>query len=345
MTERIGVGVIGCGGISGTHLTNLLTINNVEVRVVCDIREEAARRRAEQFSVPYWVTDYEAVLADDRVRTVLVLVPQGFHSQIVIAAARAGKHIFCEKPMAMSVEQCRQMNEEVKKSGLCLQIGYVMRFSRDAQKIKEWLPQIGQPVFVRDSWAMTRGSPARWIHDADMGGGPLWENSHWLDFYNWLLGTPKRVYARLAKLKPDETTAFDTTLLIVDYQDGHEAFWSECWALPGFGWGLIRYRKVRPHLDLIGPKGSIHFPDPEGRAVSALFLHEFGDEPVETHPWESDWGATADGYRQELIHFFDCVRSGKEPICSGRDGQWAIEVAEGAVRSHFSGQPISLPLT
>ncbi|MCS7192152.1 MAG: Gfo/Idh/MocA family oxidoreductase, partial [Armatimonadetes bacterium] len=184
--RKVGVGVIGCGGISGAHLSTMASLKDVEVRVVCDIDEERAKRRSEEFNVPRWTTKYDEVLGDDKIHAVFVLVPQGKHAEVVVAAAQAGKHIFCEKPMAMSVAECRAMNEAVKKAKVILQIGYVMRFSEDAQKIKDWLNRIGRPVVFRDLWAVVRGSPARWVHDAQMGGGTLWENSHWIDFMNWL---------------------------------------------------------------------------------------------------------------------------------------------------------------
>ncbi|MFA0747563.1 Gfo/Idh/MocA family protein, partial [Fervidibacter sp.] len=111
MAPEVGVAVIGCGGISGTHLRTLASLPDVQVRVVCDIDAGRAKQRAEEFSVPRWTTDYHAVLADDQVHAVFVLVPQGHHAEIVIAAAQAGKHIFCEKPMAMSVARCRAVNE------------------------------------------------------------------------------------------------------------------------------------------------------------------------------------------------------------------------------------------
>ncbi len=342
---KIRVGVIGCGGISRVHLQTLKSLEGVEVGVVCDIDEERARNCSDEFRVPRWTTEYEAVLSDNKVRAVFVLVPQGKHAEIVIAAAKAGKHIFCEKPMAMSVSECRAMNKAVEEAGVILQIGYVMRFSEDAQKVKEWLNRIGRPVVFRDLWAVVRGSPARWVHDAQMGGGTLWENSHWFDFLNWLFGRPIQVYSRLRRYKPEDTTAWDTTLVMVDYADGDIALWGEAWTAPGFGWNYIRYRSVRPHLDIIGPHGSIHFPAPDGSKVSALFINNAGDEPVETHPWQSDWGATANGYRREVEHFFECIREGKQPLCTGYDGEWAIQIAEGAIRSNETGQPVRLPIS
>lgn len=89
MASEVGVAVIGCGGISGTHLRTLTSLPDVKVRVVCDIDEQRAKQRAEEFSIPRWTTDYREVLADDSVQAVFVLVPQGHHAEIVIAAARS----------------------------------------------------------------------------------------------------------------------------------------------------------------------------------------------------------------------------------------------------------------
>jgi len=342
--QHLGIGIIGCGGISRRHLQTLGQMPDVQVQVVCDIDEARARQRAEEFSIPHSTQDYQAVLSDQRVQAVFVLVPQGKHAEVVLAAAQAGKHIFCEKPMAMTVAQCRAMNAAVTTAGITLQIGYVMRFSEDAQKVKEWLNRIGRPVVVRDMWAVARGSAGRWVHDAEMGGGPLWENSHWADFANWLLGRPTQVYARLRRYKPEPTTAWDTTTVMIDYAAGDVAVWGETWNAPGFGWDYFRYRKVRPHMDILGPHGSIHFPAPDGSKVAALFVNSAGDHPVETHEWQSDWGATANGYVREVEHFLACVRAGKQPLCTGEDGEWAIQIAEAAVRSNATGQPVRLPL-
>ncbi len=340
---KVGIGLIGCGNIGGGHLRRLSKIPDVEVRAVCDVVEEKARGLAEEYGVPHWTTDLSEVLEDEGIGAVMVLVPQGRHAEVVIAAAGAGKHIFCEKPMAMTVSECEAMLEAVEEADVVLQIGYVMRFSEDAQKVKEWLDRIGKPVMMRDVWAVTRGSAGRWVHDVEMGGGPLWEQSHWTDFANWLLGHPNQVFARLRRYKPEDTTAWDTAAVVIDYADGDVAIWGESWSAPGFGWGYIRHRTSRPHMDIIGPRGSIQFPGPDGSEVAALFLNESGDAPVATHEWESDWGATVAGYQSELEHFLDCVRTGEQPLCTGEDGMRAVQIAEAAVESNSTGSAIRLP--
>ena len=343
--QDVGVGVIGCGSISGGHLARLTKMPGVDVRTVCDVLEDKARSRAEEFGVQHWTTDFTEILEDERIEAVLVLVPQGRHAEVVVAAAGAGKHVFCEKPMAMTVSDCERMLAAVREAGVVLQIGYVMRFSEDAQKVKEWLERIGRPVMMRDMWAVTRGSAGRWVHDAEMGGGPMWENSHWIDFANWLLGRPSQVFARLRRYKPEDTTAWDTAAVVIDYAEGDVAVWGESWSAPGFGWGYIRHRTVRPQMDIIGPNGSIQFPGPGGTKIAALFLNETGDEPAETHEWESDWGATASGYLSELEHFLQCVRTGEQPLVSGEDGLRAVQIAEAAVESNATGGVVPLPNT
>ena len=171
----------------------------------------------------------------------------------------------------------------------------------------------------------------------------MWENSHWIDFANWLLGQPSQVFARLRRYKPEGTTAWDTAAVVIDYAEGDVAVWGESWSAPGFGWGYIRHRTVRPQMDIIGPNGSIQFPGPGGSKIAALFLNETGDESAETHEWESDWGATASGYLSELEHFLQCVRTGEQPLVSGEDGLRAVQVAEAAVESNASGGVVPLP--
>ena len=96
---------------------------------VADIVEEAARLRAEAFDVPRWETDYRALVEDPAVEAVVVTTPALVHAEVAIHALRAGKHVFCEKPMARTVADAKAMVDAERESGLILQVGYVMRYS------------------------------------------------------------------------------------------------------------------------------------------------------------------------------------------------------------------------
>src|SRR5262245_45395646 len=101
---RLGVGVVGCGGVSASHFQAARMNSDVcELVAACDVNEAAARARQAQFEVPKVYTRVEDLLADERIQIVTLAVPHPFHAPVTIAAARAGKHVICEKPMALNV--------------------------------------------------------------------------------------------------------------------------------------------------------------------------------------------------------------------------------------------------
>ncbi|WP_322799223.1 Gfo/Idh/MocA family oxidoreductase [Thermoflexus sp.] len=345
MRNKVRIGIIGCGNIARVHSHYLASRDDVELVAVCDLVEEKARKFGAEFGAE-WYTNYRDLLSDDSIDAVFVLTPPGSHAEIVIAAARKGKHIFCEKPMAMTVAECRAMRRAIEEAGSIFQIGYVLRFSDHILKLKEWLSLIGRPALFRDMWAPSPwASPHPWVFDEKMGGGPIYEASHWIDLINFLFGRPKQVYATMHRFKPGGYTAFDTFVVAIEYEAGDYAIWSDAESLPGLGDFYIRHSDNRPHLSIIGPAGSIHFPGPDGSKMAALYLNHMGIWPVETHPWESDWGANARAYQAELNYFLECVKNGLQPsVNTAEDGEWVIQVIEAAFLSHRKRQPVPLPL-
>src|SRR5947209_8264491 len=122
--QKLGVGVIGCGGISSAHLSAYRELaDECELIAVCDAREEAARARAAQFAIPDIHTDHRRLLADDRIQVVSICTPHYLHAPLTIAAARAGKHVICEKPMAMTAGECHELVAAARANGVQLTIG------------------------------------------------------------------------------------------------------------------------------------------------------------------------------------------------------------------------------
>ena len=338
--------VVGCGGYAPSHLKRLKASALFEVVAVADIDAQAARSRAQAFGVPRWETDYGRVLESPEVEAVLVLTPARVHAQVTIDSLHAGKHVFCEKPMARTVADARAMAELARRTGLVLQVGYPMRHSPDALNLRKLIldGRIGRPVWFRDIWALSKGNPSPSTHDRDLGGGVIYELAHWLDFVSFVFGRATKVYAVTARFKPDPTTADDTFLAVIEFASGDTAIWSESWAAKGMGYDVPPVgRKVRPTLDVIGPKGSIHFPGPAGEKV--LSLYESKDQsgaPTEQWTWESDWGANASGYEAELVHFYRAVREGIAPVPSGEEAMVANVLAEAIVESGRTGEPVRL---
>jgi len=344
--DKVTLGIIGCGHVSTIHLPLLTSSPRYEVRAMADVVEASAKQRAESFKVKYWSTDYHALLSDDQIEAVFVLTPPAMHAAIAVDALRAGKHVFCEKPLATTTEQCRNVIDAASHSDAILLLGYPMRFAPDAQNLRDQIQsgRIGRPIWFRDVWGVGKGAPSVSIHDAELGGGVLYEHTHWLDFVLSTFGPAKRAYAVMARFKPDNTTADDTFVAVIHFTEGDCAIWSESWAAAGFGWQpKCIGRHARPTLDIIGPSGSMHFPDAQGNYVLSLYEHQDqSGPPTQQWPWETDWGNNTVAFPNEHDHFYDCIRSGAEPRCTAKDGHAAIALAEAIMESSRTGLPVDL---
>src|SRR5579871_90903 len=121
---KFGVGIIGCGGIAPNHAQAYRAFpEDCEIVAVSDVSAPAARRLMSRFEVAQWYPDWQDLLADDRIHIVSVCTPHCLHAPMTIAAARAGKHVLCEKPMAMTVGEAHEMIEACREHGVRLSVG------------------------------------------------------------------------------------------------------------------------------------------------------------------------------------------------------------------------------
>ena len=137
--DKVRIGIIGCGGIANNkHLPALKRIKEVEVVAFCDIIVEKAEEAAKKFGTPdaKVYEDYKELLKDETIDAVNVLTPNRSHSFISIDAMRAGKHVMCEKPMAKTYAEAKEMVQAAKETGKILTIGYQNRYRPDSQYLK-----------------------------------------------------------------------------------------------------------------------------------------------------------------------------------------------------------------
>ena len=140
-SKKIGVGIIGSGGIAqGAHMPGYAAISGeCEIVAVADVDKSAAKKAADQFKVPNLFTDYKKMLEMDEIQAVSVCTPNFLHMQPTVDALKAGKHVLCEKPMAMNASEARKMVDAAKKAGKILQIGYNSRFAPSNQLLKRYI--------------------------------------------------------------------------------------------------------------------------------------------------------------------------------------------------------------
>lgn len=202
MSKKLKIGIIGSGGIAqGCHLPGYQSIPDLcEVVALCDVNSEVAREAAKKFDVPKTYTDFHELLADKEIDAVSVTTPNKYHVEPSVCALQAGKHVLCEKPLAMNADEAKKICRAAKASGKILQVALQSRFGGPARFMKKFIDEghMGDIYFARAQALRRRGVPG-WgvfIDKEKQGGGPLIDiGVHILDFTLFFMGYPKPVAA------------------------------------------------------------------------------------------------------------------------------------------------------
>ena len=251
----IRVGIIGCGGIAnGKHMPSLKKVADCEMVAFCDIIPERAEKAAKQFGAEgaKAYTDYKELLADKTIDVVHVCTPNRSHSFITVDALEAGKHVMCEKPMAINSAEAKKMLDAAKKSGKKLSIGYQSRFRPDSQYMKEEADNgtFGD-IYYAKATAIRRRAVPTWgvfLNEYEQGGGPLIDiGTHALDLTLWMMNNYKPKYCvgtAYHKLNndtdqgnmwgnwdPDKFTVEDSAFGFVVMENGATIVLESSWAL------------------------------------------------------------------------------------------------------------------
>ena len=178
--EKFRIGIIGCGGIAnGKHMPSLKKLPDVEMVAFCDIIEERAIKAAKDFGTPdaKYYTDYKELLKDESIDIVHVCTPNREHSFITVDALEAGKHVMCEKPMAKTSKEAKEMLDAAKRTGKKLTIGYQNRQTSAAQYVKAACVngELGD-IYYGNAIALRRRAVPTWgvfLNEEEQGAVPL----------------------------------------------------------------------------------------------------------------------------------------------------------------------------
>lgn len=200
--DIVRVGIIGCGGIAnGKHMPALSKLKNVKMVAFCDIIEKKALAAREKFGTPDCAvyTDYKKLLEDKSIDVVHVLTPNRSHSFITVDALEAGKHVMCEKPMAINSDEAQKMLDAAKRTGKKLTIGYQSRHRTDSLFLKgEVEAGTFGDIYYAKATAIRRRAVPTWgvfLNEYEQGGGPLIDiGTHALDLTLWTLDNYKPKY-------------------------------------------------------------------------------------------------------------------------------------------------------
>ncbi|MCK4323295.1 MAG: Gfo/Idh/MocA family oxidoreductase, partial [Armatimonadetes bacterium] len=222
----IDVAVVGTGGLGSRHAANFAQIDGCRVKRVYDIVAENAENCAEPLGAEV-ARDFDQCLADD-IDAVVVVTPTDVHAQYCIKAAQAGKHIFCEKPMARTLDEADQVVEAVEAAGVKMMVGHVLRFFPEYQTARQMVQegQLGDVGMIR--MARINLMPDGWYADLQRSGGVILDMIiHDFDWLLWTLGPPERVYAHGLY---EQLPALDYALCTFRFPQGTVAFVEGSWA-------------------------------------------------------------------------------------------------------------------
>ena len=327
--EPLRVGVIGLG-IGTAHLVAYSKLTDVQIIAVADLRQEVAQREAVRFGAKAYA-DAHQMIAKEKLDAVSICTPPSSHRELTEAAAAAGVHVLCEKPMASNLADCDAMITACRHAGVTLMIAQKKRFLGIIQKMKRMTESELGPI----RWAVAKYAlgkvPKDWFWQEDDGGGPLVENSvHTVDLLRYLMGEVKTVYAEGGNLfNPDRAPQLDVAVATLRFHNG-------AIAAVGLGqaseWGF-----ANEYFFFACDKGEARISGPFDQPQHWwMCRRETLDSPEEeTLPAES-------GFEAEIAHFLHCVRSGEEPLVTGEDARGSVAVCLAIKESARTGKPITL---
>ncbi|MCS6907795.1 MAG: Gfo/Idh/MocA family oxidoreductase [Anaerolineales bacterium] len=341
MSESVRVCVIGAGRAGMVHARNVRWhVPRAELVAIVDADLERARNAAEELELEKrFFPDLESALENSEFDAVMITTPTFTHADLAITAANHGKHIFCEKPMALTLEECDRMIEAAKNSNVLLQIGFMRRFDPPFVQAKKQIDEgmIGKPLIVR---TLTRGPglPPPWAHDIRRSNGMLAEvNSHDFDTIRWLGGGEfVNVFARATVNK-----AFEVQQTYPDFYDTAVVSFSLSNGTFGLLDGLCPADYgYDARAEVVGTEGVLVIGE-----LHSVPLRRVTKSADVFEPRIPSWPVRfATAYQAEAQHFVECILNGKQPQVTGMDGRKALEGVIAANESIRTGNPVSLPL-
>lgn len=332
--KKLKLGVIGAGRIGKVHTATLVqNVPQAEVVAIADINADSASEVAGNFGITSVFTNYMDVINHPEVEAVAICSPTDTHARYIVDAAKAGKHIFCEKPVDLSLEIIKGAIEAVEKAGVKLMVGFNRRFDPNFLKIKQLVEEgkIGDPHILKITSRDPAPPPAH--YSATSGGMFLDMTIHDFDMARYITGSEvTEVYAKTAVLVDPEIGKagdIDTAVVTLSFANGAIG------VIDNSRRAVYGYDQ---RVEIFGSKGMVYadnnFPENhryfDGDGVhGSLPLNFFMDRYLEA-------------YANEMKIFCDAVLNDKELPVSGTDGLMSVAIALAAKKSYLENRPVKI---
>jgi predicted dehydrogenase len=341
--EKVRFGVIGCGVISGSHVSAVKKCDKAELIAVCDIIEEKAKKKAEENNIP-WYKNMDEMLKRKDIDAVLIGTPSGMHGEHAISAMKAGKHVLCEKPIEINLKKIDKMIETSKKTKMRLASIFQSRWSYGAKKLKETIlsGKFGKIVMADayNKWYRSQkyyddgGWRGTW--ELDGGGAIMNQAVHAIDLLRFLNGEIKSISAH-ARTQARKIETEDTAVAVFEFKNGSIGVFEATTSV---------YPDNPRRIEIHGEKGTIsmdyekftkwHFIGEEDMAAKMQENADAGSERKSSLEPRGHDGQAAD--------FCKALIEGKKPEVTPEDARKTVEVIIGIYKSSKTGKTVKLPL-
>jgi predicted dehydrogenase len=342
--DTVRVGIVGAGFVAELHAEALRLVPNAEVVAVASPTPGHAEAFAAKHGIARHFTSHEELLREGGVDLISVACPNDLHAQVTIAAAQAGVHVVCEKPLCLNLQDADEMIAACKRAGVKLMYAEELLFAPKYVRAKRLVEEgaLGEVYLVKQG-ECHYGPHSDWFWDVNRsGGGVLMDmGCHSVEFGRWIYEQqrPLSVYAHLGRFAHrDRTRGEDQSVCIVEYDGGRVAVADNSWARTG---------GIDDRAELYGTQGLTIADLIRGNALTT-FSHPGYGYAVEKAPETKGWSFTGFeemwnyGFPQEFQHFVGCVARDEQPIETGEDGRMVLEMLCAAYQSARLGRKVSL---
>jgi inositol 2-dehydrogenase len=335
--RKLGIGVVGVGEMGRRHAENLRrNVPEARLIAVADVSEDRARQTAAELEIERAYSSLEAMLENKEIEAVAIATPDKFHAKAVECAARAGKDILCEKPLALNLPDAHAALAAVSKAGRRLQVGFMRRYdpayAAAMQRIEGG--EIGVPVVFK-SVGRDKDQPPLAAYASNVNGMIFYTNTiHDFDLARWLMRDEvSGVHAyTTSAVRPEVAKYGDVVASVVNLQYQQGAIGNvESYAQAVYGYDV--------RTEIVGTKGSIMVGSLD--RVPVVFMTAKGGEQMLADHFLSRF---ADAYLAEMRDFVRTILNDQTPRVSGQDGLKALAIAVAAEKSHKQSMPMVVEL-
>ena len=344
--KKVNVGIIGAGGIAtNAHVPGYAKCPDAQLFAVCDVDEARAKKLAEQYNIPHVFTDYRKLCAMDELHAVSVCTPNYLHKDPAILALRNGKHVLCEKPLAMNGKEGEAMVKAAKESGAKLQVGFNLRFDANAVAMKKLIDDgaLGDIYYARSQALRRRGIPNWGVFGQKhlQGGGPLIDiGVHILDLTLHMMGFPKPVSVSGAAVTKfgDKPNIFGSwgqwdwkTFTVEDFASGYVRFENGA-TLSIESSFCANIEKDGFDFRILGDKGGAQYSPPmifSEQNMTLLNISPVGMRPVQSH-------------HEEVAAFINAIQTDTPVLVPGEQALVVTRIIDGIYKSTQLGKEVRI---